>query len=197
VRPAFVLLLPLAGGCTFLLPSLQTPPPCPVGTVLCNNLTCSDLRTDPFNCSFCENVCGQGLSCKLIPDGGPLDAGTLDGGLPPPSAFACLCTIPGSIFSNGSCYDLASDPSNCGGIGSSCGTAQVCVDGSCGSAGGGDGGTGDGGLSDGGDGGLADAGDGGLADAGDGGLSDGGDGGLADAGDGGPGDAGDGGDGGP
>jgi hypothetical protein len=132
-RP-FLLLL-LLSDCAFLLPSLQTPPPCPPGTVLCNNLSCSDLRSDPFNCGFCENVCGQGLSCKLIPDGGYFDAGTLDAGLPPLSSYACLCTIPGGTFWNGACYNLASDPSNCGGIGAACASTQVCVDGLCSCAG--------------------------------------------------------------
>jgi hypothetical protein len=202
VRTRLILLLPVLGGCAFFLPSLQTPPPCPVGTVLCNNLTCSDLHTDPFNCGFCENVCGQGLSCKANPfDGGP----------------ACLCTIPGGVFSNGSCYDLGVDPLNCGQIGLSCAPTQVCISGSCGCAGF-DAGmvvecTVDGGpfcanlssdphrcgscANDCGDfaycnaGMCADAGlgDGGVADAGlDGGPGDGGpnDGGLGDGGDGGP-----------
>ena len=94
VRARLILLFPLLGSCTFLLPSLQTPPPCPPDTVLCDNLTCSDLQTDPFNCGFCGNVCGQGLSCKSILDGGgrydggiddagiDVDAGTYGGGRP-------------------------------------------------------------------------------------------------------------------
>jgi hypothetical protein len=169
--------------------------------VLCNNLTCSDLKTDPFNCGFCENVCGQGLSCKTIPD---------DGG------SACLCTIPGGLFQNGICYNLAGDPNNCGQIGLSCAPTQVCFNGACGCAGidaglvteciedGGpvctnlssdphrcgsctndcgdlavcssgmcvDGGIEDGGASD-----AGDAGDAGMSDAGDAGTFDGGDGG--------------------
>jgi hypothetical protein len=202
-----LILLPLLASCTFLLPSLQTPPPCPTGTVLCNNLTCSDLKTDPFNCGFCENVCGQGLSCKTIPD---------DGG------SACLCTIPGGLFQNGICYNLAGDPNNCGQIGLACAPTQVCVNGLCGCAGidaglvteciedGGpvcanlssdqhrcgsctndcgdlgvcslgmcvDGGIEDGGASDAGaDGGLSDGGDAGMSDGGDAGTFDGGDGG--------------------
>jgi hypothetical protein len=140
VRTRLILFLPILGGCAFLLPSLQTPPPCPTGTVLCNNLTCSDLRTDPFNCGFCENVCGQGLSCKNILDGGGLyDGGLDDAGIDVDAGTyggsACLCTIPGGTYSNGACYNLDIDPTNCGQIGLSCAATQVCISGTCGCAG--------------------------------------------------------------
>jgi hypothetical protein len=130
----------VGSGCSYLLPSLQTPPLCPPGTVLCNNLTCSDLRNDPYNCGFCDNACGQGLSCKFV-DGGSVyfDGGIayFDGGA------ACQCTIPDAVFWNGACFDLTNDPNNCGAIGLSCGATQACIDGGCGCAGLG---SGDGGI---------------------------------------------------
>jgi len=81
-------------------------------------LTCSDLRTDPFNCGFCNNACGAGLAC--VPDGGP------NGGA------ACGCPIPGQILAGGECLDLAVDPDNCGAIGKACRQDQACIDGGCG-----------------------------------------------------------------
>ncbi len=114
------------------------PPDCPEGTVLCNNLTCSDLRTDPYNCGYCENACGQGLSCKYTDAGIAPDAGFVDGGVTTGVVYvgsACQCTIPDAIFWNGFCYDLSVDPQNCGSIGFSCGNTQVCFNGVCGCAG--------------------------------------------------------------
>jgi len=124
VRNLVGLLALASGGCTYLLPSLQTIPGCPTGSVLCNNLTCSDLKTDPLNCGFCENACGQGLSCKTTGDGGS----------------ACLCTVPDGLFWNGACYDLSNDPRNCGALGLACAATQACLDGGCGCAGASDGG---------------------------------------------------------
>lgn len=129
-------------GCNYLLPSLQTPPNCIPGTVLCNNLTCSDLRTDPYNCGFCGNACGQGLSCKYT-DGGFIDGGYSDAGRGWDSGIvgiiylysACLCTIPEEVFWNGACYDLTNDPLNCGAIGQSCSATQACINGGCSCAG--------------------------------------------------------------
>jgi hypothetical protein len=138
VRRLGLLLTLATAGCSYLLPSLAGPPNCLPGTVLCNNLTCSDLRTDPYNCGFCENACGQGLSCKYT-DGGFIDGGYVDGGFTAGGVVylysACRCTIPEAVFWNGACYDLSNDPLNCGAIGQACATTQVCIDGGCGCAG--------------------------------------------------------------
>jgi hypothetical protein len=115
------LLAVTTSGCSYLFPSCATIPGCPTGQVLCNNLTCSDLRTDPFNCGMCNNECGAGLAC--VPDAG--DAGEV-------GTAACGCTLQGQILVQGQCIDLAIDPANCGAIGHACRLDQACLDGGCG-----------------------------------------------------------------
>src|SRR5271165_4492608 len=85
------------GGCAYLFPSCESIPDCPDGQFLCNNLTCSDLVNDPFNCGFCNNACGMGLAC--VPDGGG-----------PDGSAACGCPIPGQQPVNEHCTDLSVDP---------------------------------------------------------------------------------------
>src|SRR5271169_5920425 len=101
-----MLAVPTTAGCAYLFPSCATIPGCPTGEVLCNNLTCSDLRTDPFNCGFCNNACGAGLAC--VPDGGA-------GG-----NAACGCSIEGQTLIDGQCLALSIDPDNCGAAGTVC-----------------------------------------------------------------------------
>jgi hypothetical protein len=130
-------LLPLSlvlifSGCAYLFPSCESIPNCPdaavmiplddggvsqtwLPMVLCTNLTCSDLHTDPFNCGACENVCPAGLSCFPVSDGGA----------------TCGCVAQGQILKNDECFAYAVDPMNCGRLGNVCGTNQVCVDGGC------------------------------------------------------------------
>src|SRR5580700_9066739 len=113
-----MLAVPTLANCAYLFPSCATIPSCPTGQILCSNLACSDLRTDPFNCGMCFNECGDGLAC--VPDGGS------DGGA------ACGCLIPGQILAHGECIDLQVDPNNCGAIDKACRPDQACLDGGCG-----------------------------------------------------------------
>ncbi len=107
-------------GCSYLFPSCATIPGCPAGQVLCNNLTCSDLRTDPFNCGMCNNECGAGLAC--VPDAG--DAGEM-------GTAACGCPLEGQTLVNGECLTLSIDPDNCGAVRHACRLDQACFDGGC------------------------------------------------------------------
>src|SRR5581483_6234176 len=120
VAPFFAAFLAALGtsGCSYLFPSCATIPDCPKGQKLCNNLNCSDVSTDPFNCGFCDNACSEGLAC--IPDAGP------DGGP------ACGCAVAGQTKVGAHCYDFSVDSRNCGGFGKSCRPDQVCFDGGCG-----------------------------------------------------------------
>jgi hypothetical protein len=117
-----MLAVPAVGGCSYLFPSCATIPGCPTGEVLCSNLACSDLRTDPFNCGFCENACGGGLVCD--PDAGV----GVDGGI----VGACVCALQGQTLINGECLALSVDPDNCGAAGHACRLDQACFDGGCG-----------------------------------------------------------------
>jgi hypothetical protein len=122
-RTAFILFtsmlaVPAAGGCAYLFPSCATIPGCPTGQILCNNLTCSDLRSDPFNCGMCNNACGAGLAC--VPDGGSEGGG------------ACGCALEGQTLVDGECLELSVDPDNCGAVGRACRLDQACFDGGCG-----------------------------------------------------------------
>jgi hypothetical protein len=116
--PPSVLAIVMMASCAYFFPSCETIPGCPEGQILCNNLTCSDLMSDPFNCGECNNSCSAGLNC--VPDGGP------DGGA------ACGCTLAGQILFDGACLDLSLDPENCGAIGNACRLDQACLDGGCG-----------------------------------------------------------------
>ncbi len=113
-----LLAVPTVAGCAYLFPSCATIPGCPAGEVLCNALTCSDLRDDPFNCGFCNNACGAGLAC--VPDGGS------EGGA------ACGCPLEGQTLVNGQCLELSDDPDNGGAVGRACRLDQACFDGGCG-----------------------------------------------------------------
>jgi hypothetical protein len=117
-----MLAVPTIAGCSYLFPSCATIPGCPTGQILCNNLTCSDLRSDPFNCGFCNNACGAGLSCD--PDAGV----GVDGGI----VGACICPLEGQTLIHGECLTLSIDPDNCGAAGHACRLDQACFDGGCG-----------------------------------------------------------------
>jgi len=197
-------------GCSYFFPSCQTIPGCLAGQVLCDNLTCSDLHTDPHNCGFCNNSCGPGTVCEALADGGA----------------ACGCNGQGLQQIDGRCLALQVDPLNCGAVGATCRADQACTRGTCGCPspdyldGGSaecpvDGGlvcanllgdafncgscgrtcdgtcvlgvceVADAGIGDGGDAGPADGGDAGGPDGGAAGVPDGGDAGASDAGDGG------------
>lgn len=71
---------------------------CPAGQTLCNG-TCVNLKTNPYNCGACGNVC-------------------------PPSAKYCVggvCVCPaGDVLCNGVCVNLGNDPNNCGACGNVC-----------------------------------------------------------------------------
>ena len=116
-----MLAVPAADGCSYLFPSCATIPGCPTGQVLCNNLACSDLLTDPFNCGMCRNACGAGLVC--VSDGG--ESGV------PGGAF-CGCPLEGQTLVHGECLALSIDPDNCGAAGHACRLDQACFDGGCG-----------------------------------------------------------------
>jgi hypothetical protein len=139
LRPALRLSALLAAvlataDCSYLFPSCATIPGCPKGQVLCNNLTCSDLLSDPFHCGMCNHPCAPGLVC--VPLDGPETA--LDGGVgagdvaDPDGGATCACPIPGQILAHGQCFDLRVDPDNCGAIDNACRADQACLDGGCG-----------------------------------------------------------------
>ena len=55
----------------------------------------------------------------------------------PPASSACssdggFCADGGLICCEGSCTDISSDPSNCGGCGYSCSSGATCFGGTCG-----------------------------------------------------------------
>ncbi|MBN9160246.1 MAG: hypothetical protein J0I07_04750 [Myxococcales bacterium] len=78
----------------------------------------TDLRL-PENCGSCGNACSEAQACKQ-------DSNFY-------LKWTCMCS-PGMTFcptggDSGTCKDLSSDPSNCGGCGVQC--SSVCVNGMC------------------------------------------------------------------
>jgi hypothetical protein len=105
----------LACDCTYLFPSCQTAPKCPIGYTQCSNQVCSDLTTDSANCGGCFNVCPPTMVCGRLVDGGA----------------ACFCAAAGSVPVQGTCVDLTSDPSNCGQVAYHCDPEADCQLGAC------------------------------------------------------------------
>jgi hypothetical protein len=101
------------GVCT----ATTTAPPssltCAPGLTDCGGF-CVDLSVDPFNCGACGIACGSGGTCTF----GVCPVGAGEQG----EAVACA---PGLTDCGGSCVDLLTHPSHCGGC------ARVCADGFC------------------------------------------------------------------
>jgi hypothetical protein len=70
---------------------------------------CTNLMTDPFNCSLCGEIC---------PSGGVCVSGLCD---------TCL----GKLNCNDSCIDRTSDANNCNGCGNTCPNGETCQAGTC------------------------------------------------------------------
>ena len=81
--------------------------PCLANQTQCKD-QCADLKSDPFNCGACGNVCAASQSC-LAGRCGPCD---------------------GTLCSN-TCVELSTDPANCGACGNACAADQCCHAGSC------------------------------------------------------------------
>jgi hypothetical protein len=88
---------------------------CPTGTACCNGI-CTDLDSDPNNCSACGNVCPAGTVCV--------------------NGSCVACNHP-FIPCGGVCVNPLSDQHNCGGCGIQCADTEACVLGFCESGGGG------------------------------------------------------------
>jgi hypothetical protein len=83
---------------------------CPTGAACCNG-TCTDLNSDPANCSACGYVCAQPtLVCNQ---------GT------------CNACSTGLTFCDPACVDLSSDPFNCGACYHQCAPNEGCGGGTC------------------------------------------------------------------
>jgi hypothetical protein len=106
-----------AGQCTYACDS--------PGETLCGNGNgnggnggngrCVDLQTSQDNCGQCDNFCqasfGAVASCQQ---------------------GVCQSSCPaGQAMCQGQCIPVTSDPSNCGGCGTTCGANTVCTNGAC------------------------------------------------------------------
>ena len=114
--------------------------------VRCNG-ACVDTQSDVFNCGGCGLVCGVFESCvggmcqtpegqtQPTTDGVPSDANAQPEDQPAettetaPVVETLICG-PGLVDCNGACVDVATDATNCGICGISCGF-DLCVDGLC------------------------------------------------------------------
>jgi hypothetical protein len=81
---------------------------CPTGA--CCNGICTDLKSDPLNCSACGYVCPANNIC-------------VNGSCVP-------CIFP-FIACGGVCVDPTSDRNNCGGCGQQCADNEACIGGFC------------------------------------------------------------------
>jgi hypothetical protein len=79
---------------------------CPAGTTACGtfpDISCVNLRTDPFHCGSCLNRClaGQTTCCAV------------------------------GLFDQGECVDTQTDLRHCGGCGIACDPGRTCISGLC------------------------------------------------------------------
>ncbi len=102
----------------------QTPPNCNGGPVCTNGeqccaAGCTNLQTDPNNCSACAFACATGDTCS---GGKCTPPTTCNGGPACPTGETCC--------PNG-CFDETSDNNNCGGCGVVCTAPSTCIDSTC------------------------------------------------------------------
>jgi hypothetical protein len=93
---------------------------CAAPTVVCGTM-CVDTRFDPDNCSMCGKV------CATVPHG---TRGCSMGKCGIASCSAGYRDCDG-MAGNGCEVNVNTDPSNCGGCGTMCSGAQICVGGMC------------------------------------------------------------------
>ncbi len=89
---------------------------CPSGQTLCavdgGATVCTDVATDPANCSACGASCGPTFEC---------------------SSGACACPAGQMVCGGvgGICVDITQDSDNCGGCGVGCGVNGLCDNAAC------------------------------------------------------------------
>jgi hypothetical protein len=115
--------------CESGVPCLNGSCGCPPGTLPCP-AGCVNPADDPMNCGDCGIVCEPGLICLggacYCPDGSePCGRQCCDPGTEMCSGLQCVPLCPYTMCPGG-CYDLTSDPNNCGNCGLSCGGLTCC-----------------------------------------------------------------------
>jgi hypothetical protein len=92
---------------------------CRPGFSLCGT-TCTNLQGNANHCGSCGNQCAGGQSCV----NGTCTTGNN-------SCGAGLTACGGGGGGGTSCFNLQTDPRNCGGCGNTCANTQVCLAGTC------------------------------------------------------------------
>ena len=109
---------------------------CTAGDACCED-GCANLLESANNCGACGRVCGDGQVCELgecvTP---PCDPACTNDEVCNADTSACMCgsgpgCVDGRSCCGASCIDTQSDRNNCGGCGTMCTGAQVCLDGRC------------------------------------------------------------------
>jgi len=108
----------VGGTCTISTSGCNGGPGC-VGDQTCCANGCTDINTDPNNCSQCGFACTTGDTCV---NGNCTAPASCNGGP--------VCTGLEQCCKSG-CTDIDTDPANCGGCGMTCAAADTCVGGLC------------------------------------------------------------------
>ena len=93
---------------------------CRTGTNRCGT-GCADYASDRRNCGGCGQACAASQVCVATGSDGGVGSGPVG---------KCECQQ-GTVPCEGRCVATATDPSACGGCGTSCATNQVCEQGQC------------------------------------------------------------------
>jgi hypothetical protein len=88
---------------------------------ICCGGSCKKAQTDEKNCGFCNNQCGSNEMCS----GGTCQCA---GGPGCTGNEKCCPNVP---TAGDHCFDVTSDPQNCGGCGVMCGPLESCIQGMC------------------------------------------------------------------
>jgi len=106
------------GQCIVIMMGCNGGPSC-VGDQSCCQAGCTDVETDPNNCSQCGFACPAGNTC-------------VQGNCTPPASCngGPLCTGLEQCCKSG-CADIDTDPNNCGGCGNPCPPKFTCAAGMC------------------------------------------------------------------